>query len=72
MGMVGEDYGTGGRHPKGLGGFFQGGSARGALIQVVYVGADPLHGKGPGKLLSKVFQADNVEETKSTGGGGGW
>ena len=50
MDMVGEDSSTGGLQPKGLGDVFHGGSARGALIRVVYVGADPCMGKALGSF----------------------
>ena len=70
LGTSGKDSGTGGHQPKGLGDVFQGGSAGGYFIQVVDVGADPLHGTGPGKLPAQGFQADNAEADGAMGGCG--
>ena len=49
MGTAGEDNGTGGRQPMGLG-VFQDSGAGGSFIRVGYVCADPLHETGPGKF----------------------
>ena len=62
--MAGNDYGTGGRHPKGPGDIFQGSSAGGSFIWVRDVGEDPLYGTGPGKIPAQCKQADNREAAK--------
>ena len=68
--MAEDYYGTGGFQPKGLGGVLQGSGTGGAYIMVRYVGADPLHGMGPGKLPTGGCKVDNGDTTKETGGGG--
>ena len=68
MGTFGKDSEMGGRQPKGLRDFFQGGSTGGAYIKVRELGADTPLGMGPAKLPEKVPQTDNGEETKVMGG----
>ena len=53
MDTYGEDYGTVGLHTTDLWDVLQGGGAGGSIIRVGYVGANPLHGTGPGKLIEK-------------------
>ena len=60
--MSGKDTGTGGRQPTGLGGVIQGSGAGGSSIQVRDVGADPPHGKVPGKFPAQGRQSDYREE----------
>ena len=70
MGTVGENSGTGGHHPKGVGDFFQGGIEGGSIIWFRDVGADPPHGTGPGKFSAQGRQADYREAAKGTLGWG--
>ena len=70
MGTVGENSGTGGHQPKGVGDFFQGGIEGGSIIWFRDVGADPPHGTGPGKFPAQGIQEDNREEAEMTGGWG--
>ena len=50
LGTTGKDSGTGGRHPKGLRGVFEGCSSGGDFIWVKDVGDDPPYVLGTGKL----------------------
>ena len=59
--------GRGGRHPTGLWGVLQGGGAGGYSIQVGDVGAEPPHGKVPGKFIAQGRQADYGEIAKFKG-----
>ena len=70
MGTDEEDSWMGGRHPKVLENVFQGGSAGSAFIRVKYVGAETLHGTGPGKFPALGRQEHNWKATEETGGGG--
>ena len=69
LGTDGEDTGTGGQLPTGLGDVLQGGGAGGCAggssIWVKDVGAYPPHRKGPGKFSSQRHQADYREADKS-------
>ena len=64
MGTDGEDNGTGGRQPMGLGDFFQDSGAGSSFIRVGDVCADPLHGKGPGKFPEQGRQENYGEASK--------
>ena len=66
--MDGEDTGTVGHLPTGLGDVLQGGGAGGYSIRVRDVGDYPPHGKGPEKFSSQGHQADYREAVKSMGG----
>ena len=70
IGTAGEDSGTGGYQPKGLGGIFQGSGTGGAAIWVGDVGAEPPHGTGPGNIPTWGSKEDNGDTAKETGGGG--
>ena len=61
LSTTGEDSGTLGRHLKGLGDIFQGGSAIGAFIWVGDVGDETPHGTGTGKLPVQYHHEDNGE-----------
>ena len=65
LGMAGKDSGTGGSYLKGLRDVLKGGSAGGSagsdLFFVGYVGADPPHETGPGKLPAQGRQTYNGE-----------
>ena len=65
-----EDSTTAGRQTTVLGDVLQGGGAGGSSILVGYVGADPLHGKGPGKLPAQVFQEYHRDAAGAIGGWG--
>ena len=65
LGRAGKDSGKVGRHNKGLGDVFQGGGAGGSFIWVGDVGADTLHGTGPGEIPSQGCQADNREASEA-------
>ena len=64
MGTAGEDNGTGGRQPMGLGDFFQDSGSGSSFIRVGDVCADPLHGTGPGKFPSQGRQENYREAAK--------
>ena len=70
LGTDGEDTGTGGQHPMGLGGVLQGGGAGSSSIQVGDMAADLLHGTGPGKFPAQGCQADYGKAAEATGGWG--
>ena len=52
----------------GLRDIFQGDGPGGAAFWVEGVGADPLHGKVPGKISTRGRKADNVDTDVDTGG----
>ena len=54
----------GGSQPRGLGDVFQGGGAGGYFIWVGYVGDEPPHGIGPGKLTEQGCQVYYRETVK--------
>ena len=64
MGTAGEDNGTGGRQPMGLGDFFQDRGTGGYFIWVREVCADPLNGTGPGKFPAQGRQENYGEAAK--------
>ena len=70
MGMLGDDYGTVGCQPMGIGDVFQDGGTGGAAIRVGYVVADPLHRMVTGKLPTWGCKADNGKIAKEKVGGG--
>ena len=70
MGTAGEDSGTEGCQPNGLGEVLQGGGKCGDAILVRDVGADPPHGTGHMKLPIWGLKADNGKKSEETGGGG--
>ena len=70
LGTDAEDIGTGGRQPTGLGGVLQCGGAGSSSIQVVDVGAELPHGKGPGDFPAQGRQADYGEAAEAKGGWG--
>ena len=61
------DTGTGGIHPTGIGGVFQGSGAGGPPIRVRDVGDDPPHGQVPGKFPKYIFQTNYGDTSKATG-----